>query len=279
MDQQESDPESTLIEEEAKSKIRDFLSDPKLKFHFSRPYRLQQILSQGIISKSFADRAKLDYESNLGIRNPRLISISDRVKNNEWGDWWLIQFASERDNIGYLLPSDLEIESTTPHPSESQVKFRISPRQIEGIFVMDTKTLQEPISQIDYSLDATGFVARYTLALEKVSDFNRESIRKNHPRLKYLEHELRDLRQGVAGMKYKDWPEGVKKAISLFIDREDEIIDEIAKKQLEELIGKPAETITQLDLYTHFAKKAGIPIYIIDKNLLAAKVVWPPVGR
>lgn len=41
--------------------------------------------------------------------------------------------------------------------------------------------------------------------------------------------------------------------------------DAIAKKRLEELIGKRAEEITPLDFYIYYAKQASIPLYLTDQ--------------
>ena len=78
----------------------------------------------------------------------RSVSVVDRGKNpgNEEGDnWWIKQFSSGHNHVGFLLPDDIKLREATPQPNESLVPIRIRPEKLEGIFVTEREEIYETI--------------------------------------------------------------------------------------------------------------------------------------
>ncbi|HBR80521.1 MAG: hypothetical protein UX09_C0018G0011 [Candidatus Uhrbacteria bacterium GW2011_GWE2_45_35] len=276
------EPTEAEIEAEARGKIRDWIHDPKLKFHFSRTPNLARIIKEGILSSSFADWAGLEpLSTDLRSRledNPPLsedISIGDREKNPKpnkfscWQrpiDWWLKFFVSNFDDyVGFLLPSNLKRTPVTPHVNESHVQVRIRPQKIEGLFVVELPDFF--VKNLGAATDEFGFCH----ALRAVNLFfgleTKDIDKSDHDLVIYRLKHKNNLKENE--------PDSSETRQILF---------DIGQKRrevvicfLEEKIGKKIKDIAPIDCLIYFAKQRKIPLYLVDEDLSGTKVVWPPV--
>jgi hypothetical protein len=237
-----------IAKNEASLKIRRFIDDPHLKFHFSRTENLPNILEKGILSQAFANRIGQGLSEDFGYidaeKQYRSISIADRDKNNFEGDpknidWWIKRFADNSDDynyggagyIGFLLPSNLKVRDYEIQPHESHVPIRISPNQIDGLF-----------------------------AIKKDELFGRVS---SYP-------------QGEDGEEYQKRSEQnftPKDLVGHFhIGGFDSIGD---VKGAARILNLPEGFVRPIDILIYFAKKNHIPLYLVNKEFTDQKVVWP----
>lgn len=247
---QELSPEEQekLIEDEARSKIRQFVDDPHLKFHFSRTQNLPKILEKGILSQAFAERIGQEHGDDFrhvdAAKQYRSVSIADRDKNDPAGepeniDWWIKRFAdfSEQYNYGgagytgLLLPNDLRVRDYDIHPHESHVPIRISPKQIEGLFVIDKDEL---FGRVSYHPQGSGDEAYQKRVEDSFTD--------------------KDLviHFNIGGFDSADELRGAAR-----------------------ILGTPDGFVRPIDILIFFAKKAHVPLYLVNKDFTEQQVVWP----
>jgi len=240
--------QSALAEEVARNKIRNFVDDPHLKFHFSRTQNLPRILDEGILSKAFAQRIGRSIDEDFGDIDPkkqfRSVSIVDRDKNKSDKnsanyDWWIKQFGSftEQYNyggagyIGFLLPSDLRVRDYDIHPHESHVPTRISNNQIEGLFVIDEDEL---FGRVSYHPQGKDDEARQ----KKLEDtFTPDSL---------IQHFI------IGGFESAGELRGAARVLNI-----------------------PDGFVRPIDILIYFAKKARVPLYLVNKEFTSQQVVWP----
>jgi hypothetical protein len=282
-----SDFEEAQALSEAKSKIREFVNDPKLKFHFSPSDRIPSILAKGILSYQFGKRIGMDIPENLGVRvggsytEPRSISIVDREKNQNAGykDWWIKKFTNETVNIGFLLPNDLKIRDKTPQPNESLAAIRIKPDLIQGLFVVESPELFETMKQRTERMLKEFPKYAYTPSLyllKRYFDINQEELRKKYPEMEPALQGFKKRWSALFG-KYRGvhWPEEARAEFRQIEKEEWEFIEQFGKREMEQVLGKPIEEISELDCLEFFAKRSKLPVYGVDKDFQSQKVLWP----
>ena len=241
--------QEALIEEEARGKIRDFVHDPHLKFHFSRTSKIADILNEGIVSKAFAERIGRPKEEDYGYidkeKQYNSVSVVDRDKNkpdHEHNDWWVKKFSQRLSEdydyggagyTGFLLPSNLAVRDYNIQPNESHAPIRINPKKIEGLFVVDNPRL----------------FGRVGCNFEEYDDQTQQRIITN-----FDENSLGNNFE-LIGFSYPE-------------------IDGASK-----VLGIPADDIRPIDILTYFAKKARVPLYAVNKEFSTQQVIWPEVKQ
>ena len=236
-----------LIEEEAKSKIRQFVDDPHLKFHFSRTENLPRILSIGINSRAFSERIEKPIDTDWGYidkeKQYRSVSIVDRDQNKEpYNDHWIKIFtnnlAEDYDYggagyMGILLPSDLKVRDYYIHANESHVPIRISPQQFQGLFVVENERLMLP-----------GSIAYYPQG-EDNEEYQQKS--ENSFKTDYLTNHF-----SIGGFDSAGDIRAVSKILNI-----------------------PERQIRPIDILIYFAKKARVPLYTVNREFSSQEVIWP----
>ncbi len=282
MDQTAELPQARPVEEnletekEARAKIRDFVHDPRLKFHFSHPRRLRSILRIGAASMEFGSRVGERVEAELGTRDPRAVSIVDREKNlsgvnGEWDsggeeleDWWVRKFTTWKDYVGYLLPSDLPTRELSPHTNESLVPVRISPKRIEGLILVDTESLHEPL--------------RVELLPAILSDFygiDVISMADKYPEIGRVERRLEKFYRENPDDS-AEWTQPVKAKLQELLEQRHIACGNAAATELDKILGTSPTSINKLEIFKKFAKEARIPLYLVGDQFKSQRVVWPP---
>lgn len=266
-------------EEEARGKIRDWLHDPKLKFHFSRPRDMKRILEQGILSHAFAEYMEDSIPTNLYMGDEMTdedwkafekISIADRERNPEPGsegferreDWWLKRMQENDGYVGYLLPSDMKVLGDQPHVHESYADLRIRPQKIEGLFVFDDRRFRE--AMLLKKFDDYSSVAEFYA--EEFLGYDHDQMSKDDEELCLL------LKQAdVLRAEKKHFSADMTRLLYKMADRK----EVVALKKILEVIPKKKEDITRLDFYIYHAKQRRLPLYVVSKDRTEANVVWP----
>lgn len=281
------------IAEEAASKIRDWIHDPKLKFHFASVRRIHRIVGEGILSPELAERAGHPFSEDMGSRDPRSISIADRGKNDyhipeadrnplraeaEGADWWMRSFAEVQapvgGYVGYVLPSDLRVREGTPHPNESLAPIRIKPENIEGIVIASSIDLEK--QSLAAHPSAGPYHPRSLAYLEEFWGITRENLFEHDAMLQNLgaEHKAIIADMQRRGFALKDWPRETRVAVDAILAAEGDRLDQVATEYIERLLRKSKDEIRERDFYLFWAKKAHAPLYGIDREM-NVKVIWP----
>jgi len=268
-------------EERARAKVRDWINDPKLKFHFGRTSDMKRVLAEGILSHGFANRIKNPIGSNLnredeveeGGEKRLKISVVDREHSapdnhpdpEEARDWWLKIMRDEGrvshiPRVGYLLPSSMKTEETW-HYEEGYTNIRIAPRKIDGMFVVDNGHLEDE----HFSGPWMGSSSEEEYLADEFFGFDAFEEAKKTPEGSELNARHKELVQ-VGKMRLAE--------VSKIIAQMDVLRKKLAQEFLEGVIGDLSEVTTQ-DFYIHAAKEAGLPMYILNHNLTETQVLWP----
>jgi hypothetical protein len=277
----ENPTEAGLIES-ARSKIRNWAEDLKLKFHFSSMVNMDSILSQGILSHKFAERIGQDIDKDLGAVDGTSISISDRLKSlsePSRRDWWLKQFAGGNptmsEYVGFVLDSDLPVrDQKAHHHNESYASIRVRPERIQGLVVADNPELEHKfcLDEIDPEASGSPWAEYYASKLFGKEDFFPEG----NEELKQLKDRSRKLWSDMRAknLPLSQWPTESKIERQQINFQINKLNNEEAIKYLEGILGKKREDIRKVDFFIYYAEKYGLPLYKLDKNLKST-VIWP----
>ncbi len=282
------------LEIEVVGKIRNFIDDPRLKFHFSTINRMGSILDRGVLSYEFAKRATIEIRENMSVRGggvateDRSVSIVDREKNasnEESDDWWIRQFSRGDTNVGFLLPDDIKLRDTTPQTNESLVPIRIRRERFEGIFVTERKELYETLesrrnrSKEKYP-DALAQGHNYgVILLSQFFDYTAERLKSLDGVIAELDRKISDAysKNNLWLKDRKTWPTEILDEVTMLEREEADRMEVIARTELEKIVGKPAGEITEKDLFVYFAQKNKLPLYFVSKDFKSQRVIWPEV--
>jgi|GEM_PF-3553984 len=300
-----TEPEVTSSKEtgrDAKAKIRRFVDDPNLKFHFAKTKKMASILGKGILSAEFGKRAGVslnedysDSEHEQEYTEPRSVSIFDREKqplDPKRVDFYVNVFLQEgSDVVGFLLPDDLKVRKGTPQPTESIAPIRIPPKKIEGMFMQEHPTLNlTPRQKYEYykKLYPNSDAGGKSEALRMVEDYfgiTQSQLENIDPELKLLNEQRmeisRKFRNDHPSPPWDDTAavnnyESERLKVTgpskeAFEDR----LEEAALKEISKIIDKEPGSITEQDILVYYAKKQNIPFYTVSKDFKSQTVIWP----
>jgi len=287
------------LEVEASKKIRDFVNDPRLKFHFTTTSRMAGVLERGVLSYELAKRAGVEIREYMSARGGgaatenRSVSIVDREKNpgsEERDDWWIKIFSQNNNHVGFLLPDDIKRRGVTLQPNESLVQIRIRPEMFEGIFVPEREELYETIeSRRRRSRERSAeWIPRGNIygfyLLGSYFGYQLEQIEALDPEIRKLSERIegiRDKHNLWGGNKWdrKEWPEQVREEIQALEQEIDDRIEAMSMQELQKIIGKPADEIREIDLLIYFARKYKLPLYVVSKDFKSQRVIWPEAQK
>ena len=286
------DTETASPEEKARKKIREFVSDPNLKMHFTLLHDLDTILKDGLLSEELAKRAKRPFGTNVSNEDvktdPRSISVADKLK----GDWWFHQFYHEskggRRYVGILLSNDLPLRDKSPtHPAggESLAPFRIKPNKFDGLVIYDDEfsELEQRISRLspnyiplfheieppkspilDYldilSLSKADLLDEDPIIIE-IKKEKKQLQRKNKKKKTYLHP--------------REWSLDDQNRLKNLRKKENRRTEEIVFPIIEQMVGKPLKELRVSDLFSYRARQAGLPLYRVDPKFTTQKLLWP----
>ncbi|MEK7588685.1 MAG: hypothetical protein AAB438_02595, partial [Patescibacteria group bacterium] len=274
-------------------KVRNFVEDPHLKFHFSTTSRMADILNKGVLSYEFAKRTGIELNENMSSRNGGIstkdnsISIVDREKNpgnDRKDDWWIKQFSVGQTNVGFLLPNNIKINSETPQPNESLVSIRIKPKQFEGIFITERSNLDETIKSLrERSIEK--YPGKLSNAhnygvyfLNNFFGYTNEKIKSLDPEIGILDKKIQEIYEKNNFLNRKsetEWPKEIRQELEDLEQEQIKKMEERSMLELEKIIQKPSTEINEKDLFIYFAKKHELPLYFVSQDFKTQKVVWP----